>query len=193
MSKVQLQGNASGTGVFTIASPNSNTDRTLTLPDNTGTVLTNASNLAGLTGVGKVLQVVQGTLTGFGQSTSSTSFSDTSLTASITPSSATNKILVLVNQSGCGKTAANTGLNYRLLRGATVIQSILDAGFYNDQTSINNRFNIVSSSYLDSPSTTSSVTYKTQFANYNGIGLAWVQDYGTTTTVSTIILMEIAA
>jgi len=43
MSKVQLQGNASGTGVFTIASPNSNTDRTLTLPDNTGTILTSAS------------------------------------------------------------------------------------------------------------------------------------------------------
>jgi hypothetical protein len=43
MSKVQLQGNASGTGIFTIASPNSNTDRTLTLPDNTGTVITTGS------------------------------------------------------------------------------------------------------------------------------------------------------
>jgi hypothetical protein len=43
MSKVQLQGNVSGTGVFTIASPNSNTDRTLTLPDNTGTILTSAT------------------------------------------------------------------------------------------------------------------------------------------------------
>jgi hypothetical protein len=45
MSKVQLQGNVSGTGVFTIASPNSNTDRTLTLPDNTGTILTSASTV----------------------------------------------------------------------------------------------------------------------------------------------------
>jgi len=43
MSKVAIQGNASGTGVFTIASPNSNTDRTLTLPDEAGTVLTSAS------------------------------------------------------------------------------------------------------------------------------------------------------
>lgn len=40
MSKVALSGNASGTGTFTIASPNSNTDRTLTLPDQTGTILT---------------------------------------------------------------------------------------------------------------------------------------------------------
>ena len=58
MSKVQLQGNASGTGIFTIASPNSNTDRTLTLPDNTGTILTNASTLATANlPAGTVLQV----------------------------------------------------------------------------------------------------------------------------------------
>ncbi len=47
MSSVSIQGNASGTGVFTLASPNSNTNRTLTLPDNTGTILTTASTIAG--------------------------------------------------------------------------------------------------------------------------------------------------
>jgi hypothetical protein len=57
MSKVALSGNALGTGTFTVASPNSNTDRTLTLPDVTGTLITNtagtvtqtmlASNVAG--------------------------------------------------------------------------------------------------------------------------------------------------
>ena len=44
MSLIKLQGNASGTGAFTIAAPNSNSDRTLTLPDATGTV--NVSGLA---------------------------------------------------------------------------------------------------------------------------------------------------
>ncbi len=43
MSQVKIQGNASGTGAFTIAAPNSNTDRTLTLPDATGTFLTTAT------------------------------------------------------------------------------------------------------------------------------------------------------
>jgi hypothetical protein len=43
MSKVAITGNASGAGVFTIASPDSATDRTLTLPDETGTVVTTAS------------------------------------------------------------------------------------------------------------------------------------------------------
>lgn len=40
MSQIKVQGNASGTGIFTIASPNSNTNRTLDLPDNSGTILT---------------------------------------------------------------------------------------------------------------------------------------------------------
>ena len=40
MSKVAITGNASGTGTLTIAAPNTNTDRTLTLPDEAGTVLT---------------------------------------------------------------------------------------------------------------------------------------------------------
>ena len=52
MSKIALKGNASGTGTFQIEAPNSNTDRTLVLPDEAGTVLTSASDLlaANLTG-----------------------------------------------------------------------------------------------------------------------------------------------
>ena len=43
MSQVKISGNASGTGVLTIAAPNTNTDRTLSLPDNTGDILTTSS------------------------------------------------------------------------------------------------------------------------------------------------------
>ena len=52
MSKVKIQGNASGTGVLTIAAPNTSTDRTITLPDSTGTILDENSSLpaANLTG-----------------------------------------------------------------------------------------------------------------------------------------------
>ena len=46
MSKIALTPNASGTGVFTISSPATNTNRTLTLPDEAGTVLTSASSLS---------------------------------------------------------------------------------------------------------------------------------------------------
>ena len=55
MSKVALAPDASGTGTFTIASPNGNTDRTLTLPDNSGTAITTGST-------GGVLQAMLETL-----------------------------------------------------------------------------------------------------------------------------------
>jgi hypothetical protein len=46
LSKIALSGNPSGTGTFTIASPNSNSDRTLNLPDSAGTIATAESTLA---------------------------------------------------------------------------------------------------------------------------------------------------
>jgi len=46
MSKVKIEGNASGTGTLTISAPNTNTDRTLTLPDGAGEILTDASTLS---------------------------------------------------------------------------------------------------------------------------------------------------
>ena len=45
MSKVKIQGNASGTGVVTLTAPNTNTDRTITLPDSTGSILDSTSTL----------------------------------------------------------------------------------------------------------------------------------------------------
>jgi len=45
MSKIAVSSNPSGTGTFTIASPATNTDRTLNLPDEAGTVITSASDI----------------------------------------------------------------------------------------------------------------------------------------------------
>jgi hypothetical protein len=47
MSKVAIEGNALGSGTFTIASPNTNSSYTLSLPDNTGTIITTGSTFAG--------------------------------------------------------------------------------------------------------------------------------------------------
>ena len=58
MSKIALSPNASGTGVFTITSPSGNTDRTLTLPDEAGTVLTTAGIPTSAMPAGSVIQVV---------------------------------------------------------------------------------------------------------------------------------------
>ena len=50
MAKVKIQGHASGTGVLTVTAPNTSTDRTITLPDSTGTLATTAdTGVAGIT------------------------------------------------------------------------------------------------------------------------------------------------
>jgi hypothetical protein len=184
MSKVQLSGNASGTGIFTIASPNSNTDRTLTLPDNTGTILTSATT----TGfpAGSVLQVVN-VQYATQVSTTSTSYVDTGLSASITPSSASSKILVIVSQTITpASSGSNTFCSVRLMRGASQIwydARVNGIGQYVHTTP--------SASVLDSPATTSSVTYKTQFAT--GTGIYAMEAQHADLRISTITLLEIAA
>jgi len=139
-------------------------------------------------GGGKVLQVVNGTYSTNATSASST-YADTGLTATITPTLSTSKILVLVNQAGCGKQSSDTGLRLQLLRGATVLSLIEGAAGYVG-TAAQNFIGSVSTSYLDSPATTSATTYKTQFASWFGTGDSNVQQQS---SVSTITLLEIGA
>ena len=51
MAKVKIQGHASGTGVLTVTAPNTSTDRTITLPDATGTLLNSDGDGSNLTGI----------------------------------------------------------------------------------------------------------------------------------------------
>jgi len=141
---------------------------------------------------GKVLQVVQGTTT-TSVTNSTTTYANTTLTATITPSSATSKILVLVSQNGCNKTAGNAGngLKLKLVRGSTDILQFAEAALYSGVVS--DTMDSVSTSYLDSPATTSATTYKTQFANYNAAAQVEVQRQLVVAITSTIILLEIGA
>ena len=138
-------------------------------------------------GGGKVLQVIQDTQTSATTSSSST-YADTSLSVSITPSSATSKVLVLVNGT-CGRSNANSsqGIGLKLVRNSTDIQQIHELNTY---TGGSLRFETTfSAAYLDSPATTSATTYKIQLAAYANAASVWVNDWG----VSTIIVMEIGA
>jgi hypothetical protein len=135
--------------------------------------------------IGNIIQVVSATYS-TSTNTSSSAESDTGLTASITPSSASNKILVIVNQSGVAKNTGNQGVGLKLYRDTTSISHFATELGYNNNTS----FNITSAaiSYLDSPNTTSSVTYKTRFNASGNTGIVYVQ-YGS--MMSTITLMEV--
>jgi hypothetical protein len=141
--------------------------------------------------VGSVLQVVNVTYSTYATTASST-FSDTGLTASITPSSAANKILVLVNGSGVGHNSLSSGLaaGLRLVRNSTSILQYEDIFGYQVGTI---GFTASSSiTYLDSPATTSATTYKLQFNSFNNQTTVFFNNQDTT-SASTITLMEIKA
>ena len=133
---------------------------------------------------GSVLQVVQGTFGPSDTTTSSSTFIDTGLSASITPSSSSNKILVIVSQD-MGKQTNDLNAIIQLVRGSTALATILNAYTASSASLlyINTGY-----TYLDSPATTSSTTYKTQVKSSNGLASA---RFGAIT--ATIILMEIAA
>jgi hypothetical protein len=142
-------------------------------------------------GSGKVLQVVQATYSTEVTNATGT-YADTGLTATITPSSATSKVLVMVSQQGCSKTSGNAdnSIELKLLRGATDILQFVTFGILTNTALRVNGLNY-SANYLDTPATTSATTYKTQFRNQNGTSAVQVQ--AISTAVSTILLLEIGA
>ena len=145
---------------------------------------------ASLVGRGKVLQVVTGETTTNTQITSS-SYADTSLTADITPSATSSKILVLVSQNIQMERATyeiNTFL--QLLRDSTTI-SIKTVGVSTGASNSQGCRHTFAISHLDEPSTTSAITYKTQgkINDTANSGTCRFQEGGSR---SEIVLIEIA-
>jgi hypothetical protein len=159
-------------------------DTVLTADSSTATGLKWATPAGG----GKVLQVVNATTSTTATSSSAT-YADTNLTATITPSSATSKILVIVHQVGFQKATNDTYGLLRLVRGATQLLEF-EKQFGNTGTATTNEVGGSGCNYLDSPATTSATTYKTQFASGAGVGNIRVQNG---VCSSSITLMEIGA
>ena len=144
-------------------------------------------------GGGKVLQVVQATTT-TATTVASLTFTDSGLSATITPTSATSKILVLISQA-TRLDRSNDSVNaaYQIVRGSTSVflqeysGQLYAVGLGAVGLGVTN-----CSNYLDSPATTSATTYKVQgkvSSTSNG-GQVVFQNNG---TISSIILMEIGA
>jgi len=176
---------------------------------NSATVLTTASSLTAgnLTGsvpasampAGSVLQVVSATTTSSTTNTTSTPADVTGLTASITPSSTSSKVLVMVStQWELFRSSLEVTGYFLLLRGATTIfsQSANSLGLEAAPSS-NGRVYIdgwYAPIIVDSPSTTSSTTYKVQLAcaSTGSSGRITVNNQSNNTQTSSIVLMEIA-
>jgi hypothetical protein len=154
-----------------------------------GDVLT-AAYVNDLRGAFRVLQVVSANHS-TSTSNSTTTLADTGLTATITPSATTSKILVLVSQAGVVKGSGNalSACDIRLFRGATDISPITIGAGSTNTTTVNFIGN-VSCMFLDSPATTSATTYKTQFKNQVAAAQVIVQ---ANSSESNIVLLEISA
>lgn len=148
---------------------------------------------------GGIIQVLQ-TFKPDNYMTNSTSFVDVpGMSVTITPKSANSKILVLIDGTvGNGHVSYGTRLNL-VRNGTNIAQST--TGTVAQQTmqifsTDNYATNTVSISYLDSPATTSAVTYKLQLCSFNSASYsAWNrQPTGDGyPNVSSITLMEVAA
>lgn len=155
------------------------------LPDGSVTAADLASGAitAAAMPAGSVLQVVQGTSTA-SFSTSSTSYVTTGVSASITPSSSSNKILVFVNGGGLDTWQSSDNTVYAALyRGASSL-GFTDVFGYSSRT-----IAPLSFSYLDSPATTSSTTY-TIYLKSGGAYTVYMNSRNETVSIT---LMEIAA
>ena len=200
---IVLVGSTSGS--ITLQEPAVAGTTVLTLPAVTGTVLTTTSPKAG-----NVIQVVSTTktdTTSFASANTNTYVDITGMSVTITPTSATNKILVMYTVGVSQSTTAT--IHIRLLRDSTSIgQGNASGNRLGDSLvwrPIGDQYAFdvgpLSSSFLDSPNTTSATTYKiaaTLGSTYSGtfyLNRSWDDgnaDYSGR-TASTITVMEIAA
>ena len=154
----------------------------------------NNNTLSAITGLpagvgGKVLQVVS-TVKGDVFSTTSTSFTDvTGLSVAITPSATSSKILILIDFKGTLGILSSVTAYMKLLRGSSDIYNLGEVG-----GSTNNFMAYSGGIYLDSPSSTSAVTYKVQLrGDGQTVGCNRNQSSTQDRSDSSITVMEILA
>jgi len=215
---IVLQGSTSGS--VTLQEPAVAGTTVLDLPATSGNVvvdsatqtLTNKSIAATqLTGTiaaarlpaGSVLQVVQTVKTDTFTMSSSTFADITGLSVSITPSSSSNKILVLANVNHVGTTTTSAS-GIRLMRNSTAI-GIGDASGSRPRTSGGESYGNYGVTltgdavmFLDSPATTSATTYKIQIQAYSSTAYVNRSQVDTDNNayyrgMSSITVMEISA
>ena len=167
----------------------------LSLSGNTATIVDTGR-------AGGIVQVVQNTYQTTVSVTTAT-YTDTGLSASITPISSSNKVLVLVSQhSFWTKSTEGQGMGLQIVRDSTIVwKPVADitGPFLDYIPGSTGHYLFLNLQYLDSPATTSSTTYKTQGRPYSTSGSGAVtfnpapSGGSEPLTPSVITLMEVVA
>jgi hypothetical protein len=171
-----------GNGTSAIAATATGTSGQVLTSNGSGSAPTFQDVAAG----GKVLQVVQASTQTQVNSTSST-YADTNLSATITPSATSSKVLVLVSQA-IASAGGSAGGEIAILRGSTILEE------FSQVSNVENQMGNHYFPYLDSPSTTAATTYKTQLKRIDQSGTLQAQRNDASGNATSIItLMEIGA
>ena len=145
-----------------------------------------------LNSTGSILQVVSFTLNGANATTSST-FQQSFLTATITPSSSTSKILIRFHAWAQSFTTSNH-VAWTIFRNNSVnldySNGLLGMGNYYVATNVIDVEGVASVAWLDSPATTSATTYTVYYKSYNNSGSV---SFGGGNRMSSIVLKEVSA
>lgn len=137
---------------------------------------------------GKILQVVQATYS-TQVNVSTNTPTDTGLSVTITPSATSSRIFIIANHAGLGKDTGNTSGFIDLVRSGTKLFT-MGSLIGNNAGSGTNIPGNATISYVDSPSSTSALTYKTQLWSGDNLAKVFINAGA---PLSTIIAMEIGA
>ena len=206
MSSIKLTADSGG-GTFEIKAPSSGSNaRVLTIPDSaSGTVLTTTNPKAG-----NIIQVVEAVKTDTATTSTTIYGAIAGLQPQITPTSNTSKIMIFINLKW-GFSNENNDVNFKLFRSIGGTETEIFAGgangsnqvgFYGAQDALGKGIHImmpISSQYLDSPNTTSQITYLIKWhiqrsASYNYLNRPGSSDTSDDyhRTSSSVTLMEVA-
>ena len=184
------------TGALAYRSATANVNTALPI-GSTGNILTVSGGVpvwAAPAGGGKVLQVVSAVYS-TSKGITTTAYADTDLTATITPSSASSKILVLISQAITVSGGTVSGGAVKIVRGATDIYTVAgtnNQAFLAGEVAANSyNGGSFAFNYLDSPATTSATTYKTQ--GRRNASSSSVMTFNADGASSSITLLEIGA
>jgi len=152
---------------------------------------TGTTTLASAADNGKILQAVSATYATEVSTTDSSSWTDSGLTLNITPSATSSKVLFIISQSAFVTRASTLARGlYRVLRGSTTVYDSANWSINMQQsgTDLSHSTMLVFSG-LDSPSSTSALTYKSQMLPDSSTTMKSQQS----NHPSTITLLEVGA